>query len=139
MIQSCFIEILDYGEVNLLEDDHPDREEKIKNHVVLRLLFRKKLLEGTSDAQRGTTGVRISFDLDTSVSGAGANEMGGQFLVKTITYNGASFSAVKVFELRLGDSNLSLRQFVRPPLAAKMFNFFFVFDGHGYMGCRDFM
>lgn len=138
-IQSCFVEILDYGEVNLLEDDDSEYEQKIKNHVVLRLLFRRKIVEGTSDAPSGTTGVRIAFDLVGSAAGAGPNEKGGEFRVKTITYSNASLSAVEVFSLQLGRSNLTLRQFVRPPITQQMTNFFFVFDGRGYMGCRDWM
>ena len=138
-VHSCFVEVLDYGEVNLLEDDDSDYEHKIKNHVIVRLLFRRKIEEGTSDAPSGTVGVRLSFDLVGSAPGAGPNEMGGQFRASTITYDDASISAVKVFRLRLRRENLALRHFVRPPIAQRMTDFFFAFDGRGYMGCRDWM
>ena len=69
---------------------------------------------------------------------AGTNKKGREFRVKTITYDDASLSAVKVLHLQLGQGNITLRQFVRPPIA-QMANFFFIFDGRGYMGCRDWM
>lgn len=63
----------------LARGGQPEYEQKIKNHVAIRLIFRKTIISGTPDAAVGTTGVRISLDPVASATGAGPTEKGGEF------------------------------------------------------------
>ena len=68
-IQSCFVEVLDYGEENLLPDDDEAYEGKSKK-TMLSSDFSSISTKDTPDVPMGTSGVRISFDIVGSVQGA---------------------------------------------------------------------
>ncbi|KAK2801222.1 hypothetical protein FQN51_005537 [Onygenales sp. PD_10] len=139
-VQAFFVEVLNAGDLALLNDDEendPVLQNKIKNHVVIRVTFKREISEATPDAPAETKGVRISCDTDHTAAGASMDEMGAKFVVSTLRYDFASYSAVKVFSLVLVDKNITLRPLLRPAINLNMAEFFFVSNGRGFIGCRD--
>ena len=139
-IQGCFVEILDYGEINLLEDDDSEYKQKIKNHVCLEtFFFTGKSLKAPSTLQEeqvvsGLPSILLAQLQEPALIKKVEIFKWGSLLVRS----NVSLSAVEVFGLQLGRSSLTLYRFARPPITKQMTNSF-IFNGHGYMGCRDWM
>lgn len=129
-ISAATLEFLNYGETVFEADD------KKKNHVILRLAFKHTVMKATAYAPPSTTGILISINLKENIPGS--RNMGSKLVVKTINYQGPHQDALKSIDIPIAPGK-TVKVFLKPISSSKILPFTFVFNGIGYMGCRDFM
>lgn len=121
-----------------MSDELEDEEgnEKKKNHVVLKLQFKHRITENTPYAPEGTTGVVLNITTHGIIPAS--QNMGSQLRVKTIDYYGASDRTLKAVQLPV-TVDMTLRHFLDQISIHELLPFVYVFNGRGYMACRDFV
>ncbi|KAJ5976707.1 hypothetical protein N7501_000049 [Penicillium viridicatum] len=108
-VSACTLEFLNEGETVNGADD------KKKNHVVLRLAFKHTVMKA------------IPYAL-----------LRQPLVVKTLSYQGPHQRALKSIDIPIAPGK-TVKVFLKPINLSKILPFTFIFDGNGYMGCRDFM
>ncbi|KGO55091.1 hypothetical protein PEX1_022690 [Penicillium expansum] len=129
-VSACTLEFLNEGETVNGTDD------KKKNHVALRLAFKHTVMKATPYAPPSTTGILISIDIHGNIPDS--SNMGSKLVVKTLGYQGPHQRALKSIDVPIAPGK-TVKDFLKPINLSKILPFTFVFDGNGYMGCRDFM
>jgi hypothetical protein len=138
-VDQCSLEFWNEGERNaLFPDELEDDEgnEKKKNHVVLQLQFKHRNTENTPYAPKDATGVVLNITPHGIIPAS--HNMGSQLRVKTINYYGAIVRTVKTVQLPV-TADMTLRHLLGQIQSMRMLPFVYVFNGRGYMGCRDFV
>lgn len=68
IISGAAVEFLDYGPLNLTEEEEGDEElEEKKNHVILRVQFKDEISEANPPAPARTKGMRLSVIPNTTL------------------------------------------------------------------------
>lgn len=107
------------------------------NHVIMRLIFQHPKLHATAHNPAGTTGLRLSLDVDPLLSYEDYEP--GKFNVQTIRYTGPHLKAAFTMELALAGSGIkTVGEFLDIVSGQYMLPCDFNWSNDSAVGCRDF-